>query len=52
MHAFPADSLQVKVLALTDHDTMAGVAQAVVAAHSCGIRLVPAVEISSVYQVR
>ncbi len=38
----------VELLALSDHDTMAGVASAAEAAAEFGIRLVPAVEISSV----
>jgi 3',5'-nucleoside bisphosphate phosphatase len=37
----------VELLALTDHDTVAGVGEAVAAARSAGIGLCPAVEISS-----
>ncbi|URE00315.1 PHP domain [Musa troglodytarum] len=43
---------QVDVLALTDHDTMAGVAEAVEAANKFGIRIIPGVEISAVYSPR
>ncbi|KAG6510681.1 5'-3' exoribonuclease-like [Zingiber officinale] len=42
----------VNVLALTDHDTMAGVAEAVEAANKFGIRIIPGVEISAVYSPR
>jgi hypothetical protein len=38
----------VQLLALSDHDTVAGVEEAVEAAHRVGIRLVPAVEVSAV----
>ena len=38
----------VRLLALTDHDTVAGVAEAAAAAEAHGIGLVPAVEISTV----
>ena len=38
----------VELLALTDHDTVAGVAEALAAAQAAGLRLVPAVELSSV----
>lgn len=37
----------VKVLALTDHDTMAGIPEAVEAARKFGIRIIPGVEISA-----
>ena len=37
----------VRMLALTDHDTLAGLAQASAAAERVGIRLVPGVEISA-----
>jgi predicted metal-dependent phosphoesterase TrpH len=37
----------VELLALTDHDTVDGVAEAMAAARSAGIRLCPAVEISA-----
>ncbi|KAB8090590.1 hypothetical protein EE612_015814 [Oryza sativa] len=39
----------VKVLALTDHDTMAGIPEAVSAAHRFGMRIIPGVEISALY---
>ncbi|KAJ4790174.1 polymerase/histidinol phosphatase-like [Rhynchospora pubera] len=37
----------VKVLALTDHDTMAGITEAIEAAHKLGIKIIPGVEISA-----
>lgn len=37
----------VALLALTDHDTTAGVGEAVAAGHRLGVRVVPAVEISA-----
>ena len=40
----------VRVLALTDHDTTDGVGEALVAARSVGIELVPGVEISVTWQ--
>ncbi|XP_073104033.1 uncharacterized protein [Elaeis guineensis] len=40
---------EVKVLALTDHDTMAGIAEATEAARKFNIRIIPGVEISAVY---
>ncbi|WP_299982758.1 PHP domain-containing protein [uncultured Pseudoteredinibacter sp.] len=36
----------VNVLALTDHDTLAGIAQAQAAASSCGLDLIPGIEFS------
>ncbi|EHA8589011.1 5'-3' exoribonuclease-like [Cocos nucifera] len=42
----------VKVLALTDHDTMAGIAEATEAARKFNIRIIPGVEISAVYSPR
>ncbi|KAK8969457.1 hypothetical protein KSP40_PGU003841 [Platanthera guangdongensis] len=39
----------VKVLALTDHDTMAGIPEAMEAANKLGILIIPGVEISSLY---
>ncbi|VAI08893.1 5'-3' exoribonuclease-like [Triticum dicoccoides] len=42
----------VKVLALTDHDTMAGIPEAMSAAHKCGIRIIPGVEISALHSPR
>lgn len=43
---------QVNVLALTDHDTMAGVSTAFKVAREVGIRLVPGVEISAKFSSR
>lgn len=45
-------SEQVKVLALTDHDTMAGIPEALEAAHKFGIRIIPGVEISTIFSPR
>nr|CAB3451114.1 unnamed protein product [Digitaria exilis] len=42
----------VKVFALTDHDTMAGVKEAVEAARRYPIRIIPGVEISAVHSPR
>lgn len=42
-------SEQVKVLALTDHDTMSGIPEALQAAGRFGIKIIPGVEISSVF---
>lgn len=42
-----ADWKQVKVLALTDHDTMAGVPAAMQAARKYGMRVIPGIEISA-----
>ncbi|KMT01476.1 hypothetical protein BVRB_9g214830 [Beta vulgaris subsp. vulgaris] len=39
----------VKVLALTDHDTMSGIPEALQAAGRFGIKIIPGVEISSVF---
>lgn len=39
----------VKVLALTDHDTMAGIPAALEVANKYGIRLIPGVEISAMF---
>jgi 3',5'-nucleoside bisphosphate phosphatase len=39
----------VELLALTDHDTVDGVPEAVAAAHRHGVRLVPAAELSAVH---
>jgi predicted metal-dependent phosphoesterase TrpH len=38
----------VELLALTDHDTVSGVSEALAAGRSFGVRVVPAIEISSV----
>eukprot|EP00257_Ricinus_communis_P021936 XP_015581519.1 uncharacterized protein LOC8264063 [Ricinus communis] len=42
----------VKVLALTDHDTMAGIPEAIEAARRFGIKIIPGVEISTIYSPR
>jgi predicted metal-dependent phosphoesterase TrpH len=42
----------VEILALTDHDTVAGLAEARVAAQRHGIRLIPALELSATEQGR
>ncbi|PSS29207.1 5'-3' exoribonuclease [Actinidia chinensis var. chinensis] len=39
----------VKVLALTDHDTMSGIPEALDAARRFGIKIIPGVEISTIY---
>ncbi len=43
-----AASLGVEVLGITDHDTTAGLPEALAEAARCGVRVVPGVEISSV----
>lgn len=45
-------SEQVKVLALTDHDTMSGVPEAIEAARRYGIKIIPGVEISTIFSPR
>ncbi|PIN09723.1 phosphoribosyl 1,2-cyclic phosphate 1,2-diphosphodiesterase [Handroanthus impetiginosus] len=42
----------VKVLALTDHDTMSGIPEAMEAAHRFGIKIIPGVEISTIFYSR
>ncbi|CAA0807325.1 Polymerase/histidinol phosphatase-like [Striga hermonthica] len=42
----------VKVLALTDHDTMSGIPEAIEAARKFGIKIIPGVEISTIYYSR
>ncbi|CAM8937637.1 unnamed protein product [Rhodiola kirilowii] len=42
----------VKVLALTDHDTMSGIPEALVAARKLGIKIIPGVEISTMFSPR
>lgn len=37
----------VMALAITDHDIMTGIAEAIAAGHQCGIEVIPGVEISS-----
>lgn len=39
----------VKVLALTDHDTMAGIPEAVESARKYGIKIIPGVEVSTIF---
>ncbi|GAV71852.1 PHP domain-containing protein [Cephalotus follicularis] len=39
----------VKVLALTDHDTMSGITEAMEAAQRFGIKIIPGVEISTIF---
>jgi predicted metal-dependent phosphoesterase TrpH len=41
-----AHAAGLSAFALTDHDTLAGIAEAQVAADACGLRLVPGVELS------
>lgn len=45
-------SEQVKVLALTDHDTMSGITEAVESASRFGIKIIPGVEISTIFSPR
>ncbi|KAF8404566.1 hypothetical protein HHK36_009453 [Tetracentron sinense] len=42
----------VKALALTDHDTMSGIPEALEAARKFGIRIIPGVEISTMFSPR
>ncbi|KAL1564659.1 3',5'-nucleoside bisphosphate phosphatase [Salvia divinorum] len=42
----------VKVLALTDHDTMSGIPEAMEAARRLGIKIIPGVEISTIFYSR
>ncbi|KAL1534327.1 3',5'-nucleoside bisphosphate phosphatase [Salvia divinorum] len=42
----------VKVLALTDHDTMSGIPEAMEAARRFGIKIIPGVEISTIFYSR
>ncbi|GKV52462.1 hypothetical protein SLEP1_g59039 [Rubroshorea leprosula] len=42
----------VKVLSLTDHDTMSGIPEAIEAARRFGIKIVPGVEISTIFSPR
>lgn len=39
----------VTALALTDHDTTAGLSEAAQAAEACGIRFIPGIELSAIY---
>jgi predicted metal-dependent phosphoesterase TrpH len=47
-----AAAAEVRVLALTDHDTLAGIAEAERAAAGCGLQLVPGVEVSVSWQAQ
>ncbi|KAJ0734226.1 putative phosphoribosyl 1,2-cyclic phosphate 1,2-diphosphodiesterase [Helianthus annuus] len=47
-----AHQFGVKVLSLTDHDTMAGIPQALEAARKVGIKIIPGVEISTIFNPR
>ncbi|KAK1440291.1 hypothetical protein QVD17_06116 [Tagetes erecta] len=47
-----AHQFGVKVLSLTDHDTMAGIPQALEAARKVGIKIIPGVEISTIFTPR
>ncbi|XP_022727439.1 uncharacterized protein LOC111283240 isoform X2 [Durio zibethinus] len=42
----------VKVLALTDHDTMSGIPEAIETARRFGIKIIPGVEISTIFSPR
>lgn len=42
----------MKVLALTDHDTMSGIPEAMEAARRFGIKIIPGVEISTIFYSR
>ena len=46
---FCYESCGVRTMALTDHDTVAGLAQARRAAQHCGMRFINGIEISSVW---
>lgn len=37
---------KLRVISLTDHDTVAGVTEAILAARECGLRVIPGIEIS------
>ncbi|KAK4341294.1 hypothetical protein RND71_039795 [Anisodus tanguticus] len=47
--AYNCDSEWVKVLSLTDHDTMSGIPEALEAASRFGIKIIPGVEISTMF---
>lgn len=42
----------MKVLALTDHDTLSGIPEALEAARKFGIKIIPGVEISTIFNSR
>ena len=44
-----AKKIGLKAFALTDHDTVAGVKEAIAAADEAGIELIPGIEISTKY---
>jgi hypothetical protein len=45
-----AARIELRALALTDHDTMAGVREARIAAAACGLTFIPGIEISSQFE--
>ncbi len=47
-----AAAARIEVLALTDHDTIAGVEEAAAAAARCGVQLVPGVEVSACWRAQ
>lgn len=47
-----AEALGLEIIAITDHDTARGVAGAVSAASSSGLRVIPGVELSAYYEGR
>lgn len=46
---FEASDIGLSAIALTDHDTCAGIAKAQPAADACGIELIPGIELSTEY---
>lgn len=42
----------MKVLSLTDHDTMAGIPEAVEAGRRFGVKIIPGIEISTLFGSR
>ncbi|GER55519.1 DNA polymerase III PolC-type [Striga asiatica] len=51
-YKYASQTGQVKVLALTDHDTMSGIPEAIEAARKFGIKIIPGVEISTIFYSR
>lgn len=47
-----ASSAALRAIALTDHDTVTGVGEALRAGESFGVRVIPGIEVSSLYQGR
>jgi predicted metal-dependent phosphoesterase TrpH len=45
-----AQAVGISTLSVTDHDTLGGVAAATAAASTCGVRVIPGIEITSVYR--